>query len=134
MYHLEISLPILPKSVNQKSGRHWQVVKQERDKIKNLIAFATTKKRPSSPLKKAYLVCTRFSSVCPDYDGLVSTFKHVIDGLVEAGILEDDSMDHIGMPEFHWKKAKPKEGHITVVVEEFTSRTKPVVTWLGEAT
>lgn len=78
-------------------------------------------KRPPEPLKYARLTLVRFSSVCPDFDGLVSSWKPVIDGLIHARIIEDDSMKNIGMPKFHWEKAPPKKGWILVRVEELES-------------
>jgi hypothetical protein len=64
------------------------------------------------------LTLTRGSSVQPDYDGLVSGFKHVIDGLVLAKVLINDDQETIGIPEYKWVKADPKEGFIRVTVEE----------------
>jgi hypothetical protein len=77
---------------------------------------ATMAKRPKEPYKKASLTLIRCSSVCPDADGLVQSFKAVIDALVFNKILEDDSMAHIGMPNYKWLKAKPKQGKIVVSV------------------
>lgn len=74
--------------------------------------------RPPIALNKAKLTLTRFSSMKPDQDGLVSSFKHVVDGLVECGVLVDDSMDIIGMPEYKHEPAKPKFGKIQIEVQE----------------
>jgi hypothetical protein len=76
------------------------------------------KTKPTTPLKKARVTVVRHSSVAPDYDGLVSGAKSVIDGLVECGVLEDDSLAHIGMPSFSWEKCKKGEGRLTITIEE----------------
>jgi Holliday junction resolvase RusA-like endonuclease len=68
------------------------------------------------PLKRAKLRLTRFSTVRPDTDGLVSGFKAVIDGLVKAGVLFNDKYENIGFPEYLWDKAPPKAGRLQVVV------------------
>ena len=85
---------------------------------KNLVRLATLRSKPKSPYKIAKLKLIRHSSTCPDYDGLCSGFKAVIDGLTEAGIIEDDSMTHIGMPTFEWCKAKRGCGFVEVFVTE----------------
>jgi Holliday junction resolvase RusA-like endonuclease len=77
--------------------------------------------RPPEPLKKARLTLTRHSSVRPDSDNLTFSFKAIIDGLVEARVLEDDSFKHIGFPDYRWEKAKKSEGHVSIKVEELES-------------
>lgn len=69
-------------------------------------------------MAKAKLTLTRYSSKEPDFDGLCSSFKNVIDGLVEAGVIIDDKMSVIGQPTYAWVKCPPKKGKIKVVVEE----------------
>ncbi len=49
---------------------------------------------------------------------MVSTFKPVIDGLVECGVLEDDKASNIGQSAYSWEKAKPKQGLIRVTITE----------------
>ncbi len=75
-------------------------------------------KAPEKPLKKARLVLTRYSSNSPDFDGLVSSFKHVIDGLVDAGVIQNDKFENIGAPEYVWEKCGRRAGKITVEVFE----------------
>lgn len=74
--------------------------------------------KPKWPLKKAKLTLIRYSSVCPDSDGLVSGFKHIIDGLVIGRVLVNDKFENIGMPTYLWEKAAPRGGRIRVIVEE----------------
>lgn len=59
----------------------------------------------------------------PDYDGLVSGFKHLIDALTEAGIIADDSMNVIGMPTFKWEKAPVGKGNVEIQVHAFLPAT-----------
>ena len=73
--------------------------------------------RPPQPLTKAKVTITRHSSRCPDYDGLVSAAKSLLDGLKLAQIIEDDNMNVIGRPEFKWEKCSPKSGHVVITVE-----------------
>ena len=116
-YRLEFSIPGLPRTTNQNSGRHWAKKAKDVKEWHSLVSLITMNKRPKAPLKKAKLSLCRHSTHCPDYDGLVSSFKHVIDGLIRCGILIDDNMSAIGMPSFSWEKSKRGRGFITVLVE-----------------
>lgn len=128
-YRLEFEIVGLPRMTN-KSGKsgHWRVLHSEATLWKQLTGWAVRKhSRPPTPLKHARLTLTRHSSAAPDSDGLVSGFKHVIDGLVEAGVLENDRWINIGMPTYRWSKAPMKAGKITVVVEECEGPPTPSV-------
>lgn len=81
------------------------------------MVYAVTM-RPAEPLERAHLILTRHSSSEPDFDGLAVSFKPVIDGLVEAGVLANDKSGNIGQPEYRWFKAPMKMGFITVEVRE----------------
>lgn len=75
------------------------------------------------PWQKVKLICVRHSSNEPDYDGLVSSFKHVIDGLVQGGIIQNDRPSNFASVQYLWQKAKPREGKITIQVERFDEET-----------
>jgi len=117
-YSLEFILNVLPKPVNQQTSMHWTKKGEMVRELKRMVGYITAGKRPIKPLKKAILTLTRVSSNTPDYDGLVSSFKHIVDGLTECGIIEDDSLEHIGIPNFKHELCKPKKGFIRVKVEE----------------
>lgn len=120
-YSLQFELPGLPKMSNQSLRQHWRASRAEGTKWKDAVGLKTIGKRPSEPLLKAKLTLIRCSSVEPDYDGLVSSFKHVIDGLVKSGILVSDKMSHIGAPAYLWELTAPKKGKIKVRIEEVNS-------------
>lgn len=102
-------------------SRNWRAAHSHAKAWKRSVWAAVWPLRPPEPLKKARLTLTRHSSSRPDTDGLVSGFKHIIDGLVEARVLEDDSFEHIGMPDYRWEKAKSGQGHVSIKVEELES-------------
>ena len=116
-FRLEFEIPDLPKRPNQllKKTAIW-LKSAERKKWLSLVGAFTAGRRPPIPLERATISLTRHSSVCPDYDGLVLSFKFVIDALVTLGIIEDDAMVVIGVPLFDWVKAKKNDGKIRVVV------------------
>ena len=116
-YKLNIEIPELPKTINEIMYKHWSVKMLHAKKWKGLVFLATLGKRPTTPLTKAHLILTRCSAKEPDFDGLVSSFKACIDGLVDAKIIENDKTENIGQPEYVWEKAKPKQGLIRIEVK-----------------
>jgi len=120
-YACVLTFALLPKPVNAWRGLHWRFRHTEDKRWKRLVGEAFLSPDchlPPVPLRRAKLTLIRYSSRCPDHDGLVSSFKTVIDALVKNRVLEDDSYEHIGMPEYRWEKAPPKAGRIEVFVEE----------------
>lgn len=115
---IEFQIPQLPKMMNELLRGHWQKKYRHAKVWKRLVYFEVVSQKPPRPWKKAKLTLTRVSAKRPDYDGLVSSFKHVIDGLVEAGILADDTSKVTGVPDYKWELGKPKKGFIKVKVEE----------------
>jgi hypothetical protein len=89
--------------------------KKWKKKVEEAVVYGRL--QPAKPLTKAKLTLTRHSSMRPDSDGLVSSFKHVIDGLIEADVLVDDAFENIGMPVYLWLRAPPCKGFITIEVE-----------------
>lgn len=103
---------------NQHSRMHWAQRKREADVWKALIrAKAYECKIDNLNLPKAHITLTRHSSRCPDYDGLVSSFKRAIDGLVDAQVIQDDSFHVIGASRYLWVKAPPGKGFVTIKIE-----------------
>jgi len=116
-YSVTITLQGLPKMVNANFKNNWRALWVERKKWKELTARSFVTHAPPAPLKKAKVTIVRHSSRCPDYDGLVSAAKALLDGLKLAKIIEDDNMNVIGRPEFKWEKCSPKNGHVVITVE-----------------
>ena len=118
-YTLNLSIDGLPATYNSIAMRSYWVKIRNKNLWKDLISHHVRGQEPlHGPLKNARCSFTRCSSKAPDYDGLVQSFKPVLDGLVEAGILSDDSMAVIGKPEYEWQPVKRGEGMIKIRVEE----------------
>jgi Holliday junction resolvase RusA-like endonuclease len=117
-YIIGMTIPGLPKLVNQLNGRHWTTVKTHRDKWKDLVWHAVRQNLPRGPLKYAKITCTRYSSSPPDYDNLCGSFKPLIDCLTECGVIEDDGYFNIGVPIFKWAKVPRGAGYVEMWVEE----------------
>lgn len=101
----------LPKTVNAIGRKHWGAKHTEATKWRKLIAEKCALHHILNlKLTKAILTLTRHSSKAPDYDGLVSSFKQVIDPLVRCGVIIDDNYTVIGAPTYHWVKRPNKQG------------------------
>ncbi len=114
---VEFKIMGLPKSSNTLLRRHWALVSKEK-KMWHHFVLVNCMTYEAEPMTKARLTLTRYSSVEMDADNLAASFKFVVDGLVKAGVILDDKPSVIGQPQYFWKKTTPKNGHITVRVEE----------------
>jgi len=119
MYSLHLKIDGLPKTTNTLAYKNrWKRIEEKNKWLFKVSLALKIDDQPETPLKKANIKCTRFSSMSPDFDGLVSSFKYVIDALVELDILEDDNRGVLVDPKYEWIKAKPKQGFITVELDE----------------
>jgi Holliday junction resolvase RusA-like endonuclease len=126
-YRLSIELIGLPKRFNQGQGAHWSTRHRESQKWhKRLLGkmVVTRARPPELPLKRAHLKLTRYSSRAPDYDGLVQSFKPVVDALKKCLIISDDSMAVIGKPDYCWEKTGQREGKIKIELIEIIDASK----------
>lgn len=108
----------LPKTTNSGGRAHWAIKAKEAKYWKYAVSLALLDCiKPNKPFQKARGTFTRCSSVECDFDGLVSSFKHVVDGLVESKIIIDDKPSCF-KAEYLWEKTKPRFGKIKVMIEE----------------
>jgi len=96
MYKLYLKLDRLPDSLNKKLNQHYHKRNRQNKMWDLIIAYECQKKKPLSPLPKANLTIIRHSHRFLDFDGLVGSMKPVVDALVTAGVLVDDSWIVIG--------------------------------------
>lgn len=90
-YRLVIELPGLPERANRLLGasrwkKHGNAVAWKRS-----VAAITMGCRPDQPLESVKLTLTRYNYRTLDFDSLCMTFKPVVDGLVECGVLKNDT-------------------------------------------
>lgn len=118
MYNITFEINELPPTTNSQTGMHWSKKGREKKRWHFMVWQMVGSNKPKQPLKRAKLTLERFSSVRCDFDNLVISFKNVIDGLTECGVLEDDKYENIGQPTYIPVKCEPKRGKIRVTVEE----------------
>lgn len=117
-YYLEFEIKELPKPINAQNSMHWAQKGKYVRHWHTLVNASVCPRKPKAPLNRAKLTLTRFSSSEPDFDGLVSSFKPVIDGLITSGVLENDKFSNIGRSEYVWINTQRGQGKIKVIVEE----------------
>lgn len=120
-YRHEIKLDGLPRIESNGSKKHYYVTNRERQTWKaRVVTFCRINKIiPLTPLTKVKIICTRYShGKGSDYVNRAGSFKPILDGLTEAGIIVDDNDDVIVEQHYPQGKAKPKCGYITVLIEE----------------
>lgn len=119
-YHTIFEIKGLPKTVNALGRKHWAIKKKHNDDWTKQVFFALFGGNglPDKPLKSATITLTRCSSSEPDFDGLVSSFKVILDSLTRVGVIEDDKPSIIGTPTYVWQQCKQKQGKIRVEITE----------------
>lgn len=95
-YVLHLEIPTLPLSLNQKLRGHWRKAHKENQAWDLLIASMVRGRKPKAPLEKARIRVLRHHYRFLDYDGCIGSLKPVIDALVTAGVLIDDSWPVVG--------------------------------------
>jgi Holliday junction resolvase RusA-like endonuclease len=116
-YYASFILEGLPKTTNGSHGS-WRAAAAERKRWRQAAHMAAKSYNliPDKPLEQACIKCVRHSSVEPDYDNLSISFKSVIDGLKDAGVIADDKSTVIISREYLWQKAPRSKGWIRVEV------------------
>lgn len=71
------------------------------------------------PIQHAMLVLIRGSATPADRDGIISSFKPIIDGIVDAGIILGDGPTCVREIRAEWELAEKKKGYVKIIVEPF---------------
>lgn len=119
MYTLTLEIKGLPKSTNQLLGSSWGKKKDNAVLWKKIVKDYVRGKEPPEPLTRVKLSLVRCNYRTLDYDGCVASMKPVVDGLVEAGVLQNDTWKITGKWDVD-QEFRPKElgGMIRIRVEE----------------
>jgi hypothetical protein len=112
---MTIPLPRLAPSLNRALRMHWRARKREQAAWDALVLQALNGSRPK--MERARVEITRFYAKHPlDPDGLTGSAKMPIDALVHAGIIPDDSPEHIELVVLQVKVATVKEERTEITV------------------
>ena len=114
-YTLDLEISTLPKLPNQLLHGHWSTVSRESRMWHDLVGWSVVAaRRPEAPLARARVWFTRRSRSEPDPDGLVGSFKYVLDALVSSRVLENDRRENVE-PIYNWLRAQ--QGSIRIQVQ-----------------
>ncbi len=121
-YKLRLLIDSLPKSLNKKLRSHRFKNHSENKSWDRQIACMCSAKgiKPKTPLERAQITLIRHAHRTLDFDGLVGSLKPVVDALVTAGVLKDDSWAILGKWEVDQKFRPKSEGPLLEVVIEAT--------------
>ena len=117
----DIPISLLCPSPNRALRMHWSRRKVLKKKWTQY--FLEHRHKFDIPIKKCRLILTRGyvnRRHRLDPDNLTASFKYLIDAMIDAGILEDDSADVVVSLECRQVKQKRKDHCIRVYVDDLT--------------
>lgn len=122
--HIQLFVPALPLLPNKLLGAKWYVRSGHAKKwLRHIrVALSTSHlclKEP--PFKKSIITLVRKSPRACDFDGLVGSFKPILDALVQCRVIEDDSLRHINA-KYEWSKAPAKDQGVSITVEKIMTQ------------
>lgn len=114
-YLLELSIPWAPTSLNKTLRSHFRKRQKSNLEWDSYIWAETRGKLPEKPLEFASICLVRHSHRTLDYDGLVGSMKPVVDALVSAKVLKDDSWAVLGRWHVDQVFRQKKDGQMIVI-------------------
>lgn len=117
-YRLEFDIAGTPKATNALLGYGFWTKHKNADLWKNLVAWRIHGKTPERPLMRAKITLVRFNNRMLDFDGLVASFKPVVDGLVGCGVLWNDTWAVTGKWDVDQIYSPKGHDRIQVTIEE----------------
>ncbi len=119
MYKLHLKIDFIPESLNKKLRKNRYANNKENKSFDIYMSSVCMGKLPKVPLEKARLTLIRHSHRMLDFDGMVGSFKPVVDSLVSCGVLIDDRWSVLGKWDCDQIFRPKKEGQILeIIVEE----------------
>ncbi len=122
-YHLHLEFDQVPKALNRMLRSHYHKNNQSNKAWDFMVAMECARLKPREPLQKASLTLIRHSHRFLDYDGLVGSMKPVVDALVSAQVIIDDSWAVTGAWQVTQMFRPKKDGSkLVVIVDEIIYR------------
>ena len=120
---LAVTLPRLLPGLNGSDGlirQHYRKAAAEKDK---LLAWAKSQRFGTFGDARVSVVCTRHYCGNPmDFDNAAASFKHLMDVIVRAGVIQDDGPKTIEAMTFRQVRCKSKkEQKMTVEISIFSA-------------
>lgn len=119
-YTLTLTVPGLPKLNTSATRRHRMVQHREARKWREAVVLLVGSRRPAKPLARARLLVTRCSARMADRPNVAIGSKALVDGLVAARVLLDDSPKVLVEERYEWEPAPKGKGFMILIVEDAT--------------
>ena len=105
---ISIELPYLPpKEFSRNSRAHWTALHRVKNMVYDdvLITLMESGFKKGKPLEQATVTFTFYipDRRNRDADNLITACKPILDGLVRAGVIEDDNLVTIGVPTYQFE-------------------------------
>ena len=121
---MQIRLPHLPpsKAYPNRKTHHMTLSTVRNKQRQEMIAYVLEQGRPDIPMKKAHITITWRSKDKRkrDIDNLLAAMKGSIDGLIHAGVIEDDSAKELSYTLYYEWGEDVKENETVLDIEEVT--------------
>lgn len=122
-YKLFLQFEYLPDSLNVKLVKNFRERHRENKSWDLMVKIEIDGREPRRPLPKANISIIRHSWRMLDYDGLVGSMKPVVDALVTARVLKDDSWEVTGRWNVSQKFRSKSEGPLLeLIVQELPDK------------
>lgn len=105
----------LPPNPNDKAGKHWTQNARTAKEWRTLACYTAkaSKARVINSMALLHFHISYGDNRRHDVDNTLASMKHVIDGIVDSGLLEDDSMDYV-IPIITADRQKPRGFTISI--------------------
>lgn len=125
-YWLRIALPGLAPMNTAASRRHRMAQHRAAQDLQLLVRALVGRRKPwtTGPLRRAHLFVTRHSSVMADRGNLAIAAKPLVDGLVQARVLANDSPQELRTERYEWEPAPPRAGFTELLVVEASENAR----------
>lgn len=92
-----IRLPVIPPSFNRVAGRNEWEYREQKKRITEHVRLLALQHRPKTPIDKAEVTIRYYFPDARRRDPDNYSGKFLLDGLTKAGIIADDSFQHIAL-------------------------------------
>ena len=92
---VKITIPEIPPSLNQILRMHYHKRDAANKRWAGLVGMFDNRKKRDKPISRAQVCITYYFPDARRRDSDNYAGKFLLDGLVNAGVIEDDSFDHV---------------------------------------
>jgi len=111
-----------PKELSPNARVHWAVKARKaaemRESGHSSALMTDDEGHRLIPMKRGKITFTFYKAGYPDEDNLSASMKSWVDGLVDGGLLPDDSSKYVSYGEHQVVNCKRKDERILVLIEE----------------